>query len=278
MRGTISKLSMLAAAAGLAGGAGPAPESGATIQPSSKWVSELDNEMCILSRNYGTGDDELQFAIRPLPGDSKIEFALVAHNKASRFYREGTAEVTLMPGGQSAKGALREYSIPDRKKILRFFVDRKAVSGLSDANAIELAVEGRAPVRLALSSTGAAMRAVAECEDVLMEHWGFDPAVQRSLSREPEPVESPAEWLKASDYPVGARRGGLTGVVRARWRVGTDGMLRDCAVVQGSGWDLLDQTTCEALAKRARFRPALDAGGQPVETLFSATVCWRLEG
>ncbi len=74
----------------------------------------------------------------------------------------------------------------------------------------------------------------------------------------------------ARDYPVpaggrAARRG--TQVI-VRVTVGTDGRARDCSVVRASPDPEADRITCQLVETRLRFRPALDAGGDPVPAPF----------
>ncbi len=60
------------------------------------------------------------------------------------------------------------------------------------------------------------------------------------------------------------------------WTIGTDGRAVDCRVLKTSGVPDLDQASCRALVKRARYRPALDAMGKPVESYGTRNVQWLL--
>ena len=50
--------------------------------------------------------------------------------------------------------------------------------------------------------------------------------------------------------------------------VGTDGHVRACRVHQPSGDADADVVTCKLAIERFRFKPALDANGEPVEATF----------
>lgn len=80
------------------------------------------------------------------------------------------------------------------------------------------------------------------------------------------------------DYPVEAILRNDQGSVQTRVKIGPDGRVRDCSVVQSSGSAALDRATCEILTQRARFTPARDSEGRP--TGFDYTppaIVWRLE-
>jgi protein TonB len=80
----------------------------------------------------------------------------------------------------------------------------------------------------------------------------------------------------ATDYPPGARRAGIEGTVAVRYVVGTDGRVRDCALLRSSGNAELDSTTCRLIERRFRYRPARDAHGRPVPEVVSRTFDWML--
>lgn len=83
-------------------------------------------------------------------------------------------------------------------------------------------------------------------------------------------------YFRSEDYPVSALKLRMEGRVVTRSTVSVDGTLRDCAIIESSGHDLLDEVTCKLLLKRARFSPALDRAGQPIESSYVYRVVWGL--
>lgn len=51
-----------------------------------------------------------------------------------------------------------------------------------------------------------------------------------------------------------------------------------CDIVTQSGSDLLDQTVCASVMKRARFDPAKDISGTPIMSVWRDRVVWRPKG
>jgi TonB family protein len=74
------------------------------------------------------------------------------------------------------------------------------------------------------------------------------------------------KWYTFEDYPESALRKGEQGMVVIGFTIDTRGRLTDCHVVQSSRFKDLDAVPCWVLVKKARFKPALDAQGQPQAT------------
>jgi periplasmic protein TonB len=91
--------------------------------------------------------------------------------------------------------------------------------------------------------------------------------------RATRPVHIAGEINNARDYPVpaGGRQARSGSEVIVRVVVGTDGRARNCMVYRPSPDPQADRLTCELVEQRLKFRPATDAGGEPV----AATFYWR---
>jgi periplasmic protein TonB len=91
---------------------------------------------------------------------------------------------------------------------------------------------------------------------------------------------SPAQWvsggLQDSDYPRRALKDRLQGRVSVRFTVLTNGRIANCRITASSGSRLLDQTTCQLLTQRLRFRPARNGAGVPIETELGSDYTWGL--
>jgi TonB family protein len=84
--------------------------------------------------------------------------------------------------------------------------------------------------------------------------------------------------FSADDYPADALRKKEEGTARAKLTVGTDGRVKDCAIVESSNSPALDAATCNILVRRAKFTPARDSNGNPVEdTYVTPPISWRID-
>ena len=92
----------------------------------------------------------------------------------------------------------------------------------------------------------------------------------------PEPRGNPGSWANANDYPSRALREEREGTTRFRLTVNADGRVSDCQITGSSGHPDLDDAACKNLTRRARFRPALDANGDPTTGSYSNAVRWQI--
>jgi protein TonB len=91
---------------------------------------------------------------------------------------------------------------------------------------------------------------------------------------------SPARWISGrirdSDYPRSAVRARASGTVFLRFVVAPSGRVSDCRVTRTSGNRDLDETTCELIVRRFRYRPAIDEDGRPIAQTIRGEHDWEL--
>jgi protein TonB len=90
------------------------------------------------------------------------------------------------------------------------------------------------------------------------------------------PRGNPGDWVTTDDYPPSAVRAGIEGRTSFRLDIGANGKPTACSVVTSSGSDDLDRTACSRLMSRARFKPRLDAAGNPTVSTYTGGVTWKL--
>ncbi|HKT86574.1 MAG TPA: energy transducer TonB, partial [Novosphingobium sp.] len=76
------------------------------------------------------------------------------------------------------------------------------------------------------------------------------------------------------EIPKELRRARAGGVIRLRYRIGTDGRVSGCTVLLSSGFPDFDRETCARITERFRFRPALDAQGRAVPYVMTEIHGW----
>jgi len=101
------------------------------------------------------------------------------------------------------------------------------------------------------------------------------PAPEVSVRAMPRGGTGQALILPA-DYPEAATRSGEQGLVRVTLLIGIEGRVTDCAISVSSGSQLLDETTCSILKRRARFIPAAQANGGPALDRWVYSYNWVL--
>ncbi len=103
---------------------------------------------------------------------------------------------------------------------------------------------------------------------------GATPAI-RANARPASPLQS---LINIADYPASALREREQGRPRFRLTVGADGRVTGCIILVSSGSTALDSATCRIMRSRARFNPALDGNGRPVEDQYWGEIAWRIVG
>jgi protein TonB len=78
------------------------------------------------------------------------------------------------------------------------------------------------------------------------------------------------------DYPADAIRNEQQGTTAVSLTIGTDGRVSGCSVSASSGSSSLDSATCRVIRSRARFTPAKDQNGNPIQGTFSQRIRWVL--
>lgn len=103
-------------------------------------------------------------------------------------------------------------------------------------------------------------------------------AAAQTVPVSPPPVrQSVVSLFSMDDYPPAALASHSEGTVVVKLRIGIDGRPRACRIVRSSGHDELDLATCNIMLTRARFSPARDRNGNPVEDDFQTPpVSWRI--
>jgi protein TonB len=88
---------------------------------------------------------------------------------------------------------------------------------------------------------------------------------------------NPGDWFSPDFYPPDAKQAGIGGRVVVRLHVDRKGQADGCTLLDSSGSPSLDSATCALAIRNARYRPALDAQGQPVASdVLLPAVRWEI--
>jgi len=277
------------------------------LAPSSQWHLHYADDSCRMIRLFGEGDDEFAFVFeRYEPGDS---FFMLVGGKPLRTSQHLDTIFRFGPDGYEYDGPLQDGEFGDHSPALmvggmylfappdadiehpsdneQFDLESIAqdtdVFGQEFSAAQEATIswleirQGRArPIRLKLGSMGPPMEAMRKCTDELLTHWGIDLEAHRGLTRAVVPKESPARWVQSRDYPRNLLSSGAQGLVQFRLSVGADGKPTQCHIQQSTRPEGFDKAVCDALMRRARFEPALDAQGRPIASYWRSRVRFEI--
>ncbi|MCA1661682.1 MAG: energy transducer TonB [Novosphingobium sp.] len=282
----LSRLGPLALAANLiATPAAAAPP--LTLAPSTPWNVHYADDSCMLIRVFGEGKKRLVTRFEQTAPGRRFSLTLVGEPVESPgpFTR---AALTFLPvGKRDARERVASGTTSDTKQPLLIAESIYLLGPIEKAEELEaydwtkagevdslLIERGSKDILLQLGRMQKPLQAMTACTDELLTHWGLDAAAQRTLQRLPQPLSKPQSWLNWSDYPRGALEKGKSAIVRFRLTVDADGKVRSCAIPSATQGPEFADITCKAIARRARFEPALDKDGKPVASYYVSTVVW----
>ncbi|WP_118857200.1 energy transducer TonB [Sphingomonas mesophila] len=90
------------------------------------------------------------------------------------------------------------------------------------------------------------------------------------------PLSAQTALFSADDYPAEAVRKQEEGVVQVKLRISPEGRVTECSIVKSAS-RALDVATCRLMVSRARFQPATDDAGRPIEAeIVAPPITWEL--
>ncbi len=269
------------------------------LSPSSDWHLDYAEDSCRLARGFGEGDQQVTLLMdRFQPGDS-FRVTLVGRpigriqplrNVTLRFGpTEDAQDVTFQQatvGDAPAvifHGTMRIAALtPEERDAWRSrtesefldVVDHAPIDPAREAAVryVQIDLPRRPSLILATGSMGPPLNALRQCIDELLTHWEIDVERHRTLSRRPRPEQSPTRWITAADYPADALSRGQQAIVHFRLTVNEQGRVTGCRIQRATYGESFQTAVCNAFMRRARFEPALDAEGNPIQSYFLCTV------
>lgn len=245
------------------------------LAPSGKWVVDYEQNMCVLSHDFGRDADKITFGFRPYPLTEGMELVMILPSRLHTV-RRGEGHVTLVPSGKTVTGSYVSYDVPKGAgRALVLTLDDVTAADFIKAQSIEIDA-GHDRRVVAPTATAAAFKAVEVCDDDLLRSWKIDPNEEQQIGQAAKPAASIGYWLTTDDYPAEAVSAHLEGTSTIVWAIGLDGRAADCRVVVSSNVPVLDAAACNAISKRARYTPALDKSGKPMASHNSRRIVWRI--
>lgn len=282
-------VAVVAALGMIAGTAHAADSTPRVFKPAGNWTADYGDDYCRLVRAFSDGTDQISFAMdRIQPG----EFArVIMIGDAIKLYRSATElGIRDLPQGENRKVMFLHSTTADGKQYLLVgpmpFVppppgappapptkyDRDVeLQYASGVSALELTDGTVAPVEIDTGPLKPVITAMQACTDDLVKSWGVDPEKQRTASRLAMPDGKTDKWLPQGTIGFGdfAKLGGGANMVRLM--VDAAGKPTDCKIHFASLDQAVNDKVCRALLENAKFKPALDASGQPFASFYTTS-------
>ena len=257
-----------------------APQSAAIppvpLKPSGPWIVDYADSMCVLQRQFGSGEDTVYLGFRPGLFSEHMRMVLMRKG-TDRSTRRGMTQL-FFDGGPPLKAPFTEGWV-EKQHARVMLIDLK-VSDLAPLNhAKQLRVQaGKADIILAPERVDAAMKALDPCQKDLLISWGMNKVTIDAIATFAEPKDGVVGFFSTNDYPVAAIRKNEQGTAGVRYWVSIEGKVRECTVVESSGSAILDAQTCAIIMKRGKFLPARTKSGEAVESIGFSRIRWEIPG
>ena len=230
-----------------------------------QWVLDQSGYYCALATKV-TGPPDATLVLRTLPGTGAYDFMLVGDRwPASLTGARKQIALTLMPGKASETSA-PEGALLDRDRTISIRgLSGRLIREFARSNAVQVAADDRPVVRYALPpAAAAASDALDQCIVSKLIEAGADPAGFEPGATAPKPIGDREKWIDLPAlWSMGNGEGVHTAVVLD---LDAGGKPTDCNVLELSG-RLDRQHVCQALLARARYQPARDPKGRPVNSV-----------
>lgn len=247
-------------------------------------VGESGHDSCGMLNKYEVrGRTTILFFHKYLDGDALV----AAENESWSILEDQSYNVTYILNGNSyvgaSKGAENGFGV---------FVDQDFERDLAVAGSLFMTLDDKIIGHLSLKGSSLALKYVNECVAILkraqeaearekakfayIDEDPFATAKPMSKPNGTEPIPLSKYWATMSDYPSYSLANEHEGTSKFMVKVKVDGTVATCKIISSSGHEELDAATCKIVTRRAKFNPATDAKGSPVEGYFQGAVDWEL--
>jgi hypothetical protein len=249
-----------------------AQEAASDYRPVGPWSLDYGASGCSANRSFSAGSAEMSVSFTQAFAPLMLNVGITGNRDA-----EQASELRLVAGNDTV-GTERFQRVPsavDGAPVLAgFFASVEALRSGDQPVELQFRRSEREVAKVLLGDFRQLLAALRTCQDDLYRGAGIDPGPLRRIAVDASPGPNEAAWVTTDDLPDQFRNLARPLTVDTRLAVNAEGRVSGCTIVSSSGEPLLDLQSCRVLTARARYRPARDAEGQPVETIVTKRVRW----
>lgn len=244
----------------------PAPQP----QP-SRWHVDGATNRCVLTRQLQGTPGAATFVLRTIPGSGRYDVILGGDHAGQDVRRRGS-EIRLAFTGSDAvfAAAASPVDLPGTlgRGIAVGPLPRSFAAEFARGSALRLAdADGRELGSWTLPTARRAAEALAFCETEKQVEWGADRGAFGPGAVPPRPTSDPRSWLSIRDFGLAHSLAPAKYTAVFRLVLDVTGKPSDCKLLEFAGNVDIEDHFCRALAGRARYEPARNAGGDPVPSV-----------
>jgi hypothetical protein len=259
------------------------------MHASDTWQYREESESCRAYRWFGTGQDRVALQLRSFGPGSAIETTVVSpqlpREPSSVRHVELSWDGEAFAGNQvgllGTVGGIPTASMLLAHRSVSAFAFRDEgstiVSSLDPASeTMKLRVVGGTPMELQAGTFEEPLRRLADCEADLMEEWGWGRDYAQRVARGPVMLDPQRWFYTAITYPAVPLLKHMSSILQVRLKVDATGKVVDCVVQSSPGSGEFGSKNCDRMRRMARFSPARDSQGQPVESYYQMSITFAL--
>ena len=270
---SFARIACIFASIGGSASVAAAPQSAPSLKPTGKWLVEFADAMCVASREFGTPAKPMTLVFKPSPFGREMRLMIVRGGISANPVQ--TRAIVTLENGATMQGAMTTYSpIGKALRIHAIQLKEDNVVALRQSATVIVASRGGVDASFAVPGMARAMLVLDECVANLAEQWGMSRDEQKRMKEYPQSLKPLSEYVSDSDYPAKALRDSRSGRTGILLRIDSIGAITDCTVVEASGSSVLDEASCRLLRTRAKFKPATDQDGKPMNSLMVTAINW----
>ena len=239
----------------------------------TKWTVDYADDHCEASRTVEIDGKPVLFAIKP-PLDGGTTRLLVQKIIRQRSVIEPQVLIGFGDG------------LPPYRTTMHLVMYAKGFAMIADlppaealrlraASVLQIKSSNKVRSEFAMAPAAPLFRALDRCVADLRTRVGLEAGPPR-WTVAATPLTALGPLFSVAKFWTVELRSPKTSKVTVRLLVDKSGAVRDCVATVGSGSTGLDIETCQVFQHKVKYRPARAADGQPVASMVSETIDWRL--
>jgi len=243
----------------------------APLQPLKPWALDYGTTQCTAARSYGDASAPVTLGIVPSLSGTTYMLQVSEPRPGPHFAQDSEGTVDFGKGPIKS-GVLYFGAQGVNQSALQFRLMASQMEQARSASTMNLRGPNGTQFELTLAELPTVLEALRKCTEDLQRSWN----VGGSFRKPQAPLGNITDMFTTSDMPADAMKKQREGT-QYQLLVDESGAISGCDVLIPSGSALIDTTGCQLVRERAKFRPAMDAAGKAVRSVWtSPLVTWRI--
>ncbi|MGB3470658.1 MAG: energy transducer TonB [Erythrobacter sp.] len=287
---------------------------GLTLQPSSPWRADFGEENCVLTRQFGQGDDAVLLELAQFqPGNSygativgkgfdftgdPVLYRFLPAQFASdpvgservRFddkYEGLSFRATLTPAEtapipvaemERPKAPRGRAGMPASIAVIPPLTGEDLESRAAKITALTIERSLSRKLTLVTGQMDGVVRVMRQCMDDLVTSWGIPRQPDGSVVPMAKALNPKVlSQIISQEYPTDALRAEASATLPVRLLIDAAGEISSCSVQTPQKFKSFEETVCKAFKKSARFELPKDAGGASLPSYYTTNVTFLID-